>query len=215
MRMPLSPNPRDAYGLDTQWRGHCKGFTLLEVLISVAILGIIISALYSTFFLSESAVSANSEYGLRLEEGRQFMDIISGEIRSVLFNWRDSSTLFKLRDRDHFGKPISEVTFSTLGGPDDLLYSVGYFIKEEDGGLALYKRMQAAYSNAEPMEVVVLDRIDSFGIKVRSGKEWTGTWDTDVAKGMPEEVQVTVGIRLNDKVLELSRRVKPVMEVLR
>ena len=47
-----------------------KGFTLIEVLISVAILSGLVFALYSTFFVSRKAVSAVDDSLIRLEARR-------------------------------------------------------------------------------------------------------------------------------------------------
>ena len=52
-----------------------KGFTLLEVLIAVAILSIVLTALYGTFFMSSRAMEDMDESTTKLQESRKAIDI--------------------------------------------------------------------------------------------------------------------------------------------
>src|SRR5512147_2688640 len=80
-----------------------KGFTLLEVLVALGISIIVMTALYSSFFLSRKAVDAVDDSLLRLQESRALLDIIKREMESSLYDQRKIAngkayTLFKLED---------------------------------------------------------------------------------------------------------------------
>src|SRR5512135_266966 len=80
------------------------GFTLLEILIAVAILSVVLTAVYSTFFLSHKAIEGVDESMLKLQESRRAIDILRCELDSSYYDGTDANTFLKIRDRDVFGK---------------------------------------------------------------------------------------------------------------
>lgn len=187
------------------------GFTLVEVLIAAAILTIVLAAVYSTFFLAERSVSGLEGYGLRLEESRRAMDILSREIRAALYSSSDSGSLFVLKDRENRGRPASELALTTLGTVREGFYRVSYYARQEGERFTLYKSMDNPYDGLEPVVTEVVEDLDSFSIKVKEGERWTGTWDTDLTGRLPEEVKMTITLRLKEKKVELSQSARPRM----
>ncbi len=190
-----------------------RGFTLIEVLIATAIIVIILGALYSTFFLVERAASDMEGYGLRLQEARRVLDVLSGELKSTLFSARASSTRFVLKDRDFFGKPASDIVFTTINTTTNTPYVVEYSVKEEETGLTLMKRISRDTADEKPLEVTALKSIESFSILVKEGDKWIGNWDTDITSGLPKEIEIRITIILKGRSVRLSRIVKPMIEI--
>jgi len=86
------------------------GFTLLEILIAIAIMSIILVALYSTYLLAHKALFDVDKSLVKLQEARAFADILKREIESTLYSQANSYCVFKMDDRDFYGKQASSLT---------------------------------------------------------------------------------------------------------
>lgn len=186
-----------------------KGFTLLEVLLAMAIFSILLTALYSTFFLSERAVRGVEDSLLRLHEMRTAMDIMEREIEGALKGKAQNETAFTVKDRDMYGRQTSGIGFLTFCSPAPGPVRVSYYVAEEDGKLNLYKRFSTIASKT-PMEAPVLEDIESFGVEAKDeagqGQEWIRTWNRET---LPGELKLTLAVRLNGKVVTLTGAVRP------
>ena len=181
-------------GLSTARYGE-EGFTLLEVLIALGISVIIMTALYSTFFLSRKAVDAVDDSLLRLQESRALLDTIKREMESALYERVKPYTFFKLEDRDFYGKQASRVSFTSFSPLIPGLAKIDYSVEEDDGKLVLKKRIGSAFTQAgEPKSVELMENLESFTVEVRYGDKWVKTWDSAESNSMPEEIRVSVKV---------------------
>src|SRR5512137_2134845 len=106
------------------WRNSCtphtpaqRGFTLLEVLIALALLGVIAAALYGTFF---SLVRARDTAATSIEATRELrttLDLLRREVTAAFWNAGNPRLRFVVEDRDVFGKPASVLTFTAVAPP--------------------------------------------------------------------------------------------------
>jgi prepilin-type N-terminal cleavage/methylation domain-containing protein len=176
-----------------------KGFTLLEVIVALGISVIVITALYSSFFLSRKAVDAVDDSLLRLQESRALLDTIKREMESALYDQSKISnskayTSFKLEDRDFYGKQTSRVSFTSFSPLVAGLAKIEYSVEEDDGKLVLKKRIGSAFAQTgEPKSIELMEDIESFTVEVRYGDKWVKTWDS-AQSNMPEEIRVSVKV---------------------
>ena len=181
-------------GLSTARYGE-EGFTLLEVLIALGISVIIITALYSAFFLSRKAVDAVDDSLLRLQESRALLDTIKREMESALYERVKPYTFFKLEDRDFYGKQASRVSFTSFSPLIPGLAKIDYSVEEDDRKLVLKKRIGSVFAQAgEPKSVELMENLESFTVEVRYGDKWVKTWDSAESNSMPEEIRVSVKV---------------------
>src|SRR4030042_2663900 len=138
------------------------GFTLIEVLVSVAILSIVLTAVYSTFFLAQRAVEGMDESLVKLQESRRALDILRCELASSFFREADENTLLQIKDRDSYGKSSSELTFTTFSVLQPGLSKVSYYIEENDGSLNLFKKTEAPRKQEEAEGVGIITHLDVF-----------------------------------------------------
>ena len=173
------------------------GFTLIEVLVALAITSIVIAALYSTFFLSRRAVDAVDDSLLRLQESRAVVDAIKREMESALYEKEKSYTAFKLDDRDFYGKQASQLSFTSFIPSLPGLAKISYTVGESDGKLVLKKKVISAYAkSAETKGIELMEDIESFTIEARYTDKWVKTWDSEVSNSIPDEIRVSVKIYL-------------------
>ena len=137
-------------------RGALKcngGFTLLEVLVSIAILVIIMAALYSAYTTNVEAIQIARQNGEVHQTARILLDRITKDLQSALIQTSVASERIKLgligQDREIDGRRADRMDFTTVThlpltekGPAGDLCEIGYLIEEdsEGKGLVLYRR---------------------------------------------------------------------------
>jgi general secretion pathway protein J len=179
---------------------HTKGFTLIEILIAIAIMSIVLAALYSTFFLANKAMFSVDKTLVKLQESRAFVDILKREIESVLYLNDKSYCVFKIDDRDFYGQQVSSLTMTSSSPLMKGLVKINYAVEERDGILVITKSMVSAFSQAtEIKRVDLIEDIESFDIQAKYQNQWVKTWDSALTKSVPEEVKITVNMRIKNK----------------
>ncbi|MBU3948331.1 MAG: prepilin-type N-terminal cleavage/methylation domain-containing protein [Proteobacteria bacterium] len=175
-----------------------NGFTLLEILISIAILSVVLTALYNTFFLSHKALAAVDGTLLKLQESRAFVDILKREIESVFYSPDNSFTVFSTEDRDFFGRQASRLTITSFSSSIDGVAKINYNAEERDGRLIITKEIISAFSQPDLSQpsgnykVDMLEDMESFALECRYGNKWVKTWDSTLTKDVPDEVKISV-----------------------
>ncbi|HJV33925.1 type II secretion system protein GspJ [Geomonas sp.] len=205
-----------------------KGFTLLELLVALALLILVAGAMYSTYF---SVVSAREKSGNKMEERRELSTTLGklhSELASSFFkssnnvNNKSSGTgspgklLFKVEDRDSFGKPTSTLFFSTIrppsvsGAPASDVILVRYFVKEEkEGVLKLMREQRDPYwdTNYQSTPYPVMDSIDGFLVECYDGMKWVKSWDIAPTfnTGLPKVVRITLTLKGGEVLTTIAR----------
>jgi prepilin-type N-terminal cleavage/methylation domain-containing protein len=168
-------------------------FTLLEVLIAVAITSIIVAALYSAFSLSRKAVDAVDDSLLRLQECRSVLDVLKREIESSPYDPTKSYTVFKLDDRDFYGKQASQLVFTSFSQLRPGLAKITYAVEENEGKLTLKKKVDPAYGQAvETKSVELIENLESFTVEAGYKSKWVKTWDSAMTNTYPEEIRISL-----------------------
>jgi hypothetical protein len=178
------------------------------VLLAFTILSIILVALYTTFSLSQRAMSGIDESLLKLQESRMTIDVMRREIDSILPENKNS--VFKLEDKDIYGKQASRLFFTAFSPLMPGLSLISYYVEEKDGKLILFKTMSSAYApTAEGKGVEVVEDAEAFMVEVLDGNKWVKTWDASEIKRPPEEIKITITVLLKGKRVSISETVKP------
>lgn len=169
-------------------RSGAKGFTLIEVLVAVAIAALLATALYSTFFSVLRATRAVEDGLDRYADAGRFLDRLGRELRSAYLKPGDGLTFFR-------GEALGErpeLLFTSFSGPGDKgsLIAVRYFMGEDELGPKLYKEVWSPYVN-ERLRAEALRDIRAFDIAFLD-KEWAGAWDSKYEQRLPRAVRATV-----------------------
>jgi type II secretion system protein J len=130
-----------------------KGFTLLEVLVSMAILVIIMAAVYSAYTTNVEAIQIARQNGEVHQMARIVLDRMTKDLQSALIQVSVPSEKIKLglvgEDREIDGRRADRIDFTTVThlpltekGPASDLCEVGYLVEEdpEDKDLVLWRR---------------------------------------------------------------------------
>ncbi len=188
------------------------GFTLLELLLALAFLSVILAALYSTFFMAHKAVGALDDSILKLREGRMIMDVLSRETESAFFRRERDYSVFKVEDRDIFGKQASTFTFDTFSPLAPGILRVSYHVEEKDDTMVLYKTIGDPFKpDVEAEETEMIEDIGAFSVEVRDNGDWIKTWDASETGKKPEEIKIAVTIKTKDREYSLYEIVRPMI----
>lgn len=193
-----------------------RGFTLLEILIAVVLMGVISAALYGSYF---TVLRARERSSLGMEERRELastIDLLRREIESSVYNRGDKRLRFVVEDRDIFGKPASSLEFTTLVPQSNLvrkesgIISVQYRLAEKEKRLILTRREQdSILAAADVVGYPQMERISSFLVECYDGSKWVRSWDTGLNMSLPKEIRITVQIEEQGKPVEFSVRTAP------
>lgn len=169
-----------------------KGFTLLEVLIAVTILSIVLTAIYSTFILSNRALKGIDESLLKIQETRKAIDILKRELDSTVYRSNNAFTFLKIKDRDIYGKQAAQLTFTTFSPLQPGLSKISYYIEERNKRLYLFKKVSSPYDTGETEGFDIIEDLESFTVEALYNNTWVKTWDSDINKGIPEEIRISL-----------------------
>lgn len=192
------------------------GFTLLEVLISVAIISIILTVIYGAYTSNLETVQIIRRDSAVTQSGRVTLDILTRDLESLFFKkieQKEGEPKIKLgligRNESLNGKPAGHLDLTTTNRLTPLktgmqvdLCEVGYFLKEtqEPDGLSLWRRDSP----------VVDDKLDEGGqayelvrgvsaleitYQDQDGQE-TDSWDTTVDDKDKQVLPVLIRIKL-------------------
>lgn len=183
------------------------GFTMIEILISIAVLSVVLTAIYSTFFMTHKAVIGMDETVLKIQEVRKAIDILKCELDSVYYGSNDENTFLKIEDRDFYGKQTTRISFTTFSILRPGLSKISYFVEEKGGRLNLLKKIESPYVNEDNednvKDVDIIEDIDSFSIEAMNDGKWIKLWDTEIIKNIPQEVKISISFRAKDRIIRL------------
>lgn len=134
-----------------------KGFTLLEVLVSMAILVIIMAALYSAYTTNVEAIQIARQNGEVHQTARIVLDRMTKDLQSALIQVKGSSEKIKLglvgADRELDGRRADQIDFTTVThlpltekGPASDLCEIGYLVDEDSEAQVLVLVRRDAFS---------------------------------------------------------------------
>ena len=193
------------------------GFTLLELLIALALLGILAGGLYGTYFsLIKGRESAVEGMEAR-RELRTTLDLLRREINSAFYRKDNKKLHFSVEDKDIFGRPASVLAFTAFAPPQPGGQAVSdqadlkYEILEREKKMILSRQAKDIYHLAEPARYPQMESIEGFLVECRSGDKWVKSWDTTINFGLPKLVRITVTVKDGEKTADYSVLAAPRM----
>lgn len=188
-----------------------RGFTLLEVLIAVVLLGILTAALYSSYFTVLRARERSAEGMESRRELGATLDLLRREIASTMFSRDDKRLRFVVEDRDNFGKPASNLELTTQAlpsgssRPESGIINVKYRMAQKGKQLILTRQEQDLFFDSVTVPAFPqMERISSFLVECYDGSKWVKSWDTALNNVLPKMLRITVQFDEGGKPVEFS-----------
>jgi general secretion pathway protein J len=195
-----------------------KGFTLIEILISLTLLTIVLGAVYSSFFSVQRAIERFDKISLKYHETRTALDMMRREVEGALVkNARSDESKkikagFVIRDRDVFGKNTSSLDLTAFSFRGSNLNTVSYYVTEKDGKLDLLKSERPAAVLSNGYKVNIIEGIESFTVETMFNQKWVKTWDTELTGKLPEIIKISIEFDDNGQLVKLTEYARPKIE---
>jgi general secretion pathway protein J len=177
---------------------NSRGFTLIEVLLAVALAGVVVATLYGTFFsLTRAQERATQDAEVR-RELRSTLDLIRREVDAAWFKTSDKQLKFVVEDRDRFGKPVSGLELTCIAAPggagasDQIL--VRYRPVERNNHILLARELKDLHHLGDPVAYPQMEQLESFLVECYDGSRWLRTWDAALNGSLPKQVRITVTV---------------------
>ncbi len=189
-----------------------KGFTLIELLIAVAILAVVVTAIYATLFNVLSTRENVQAHMDRLREFRRFSGIFSREVRASFVSPSNTVSLWRGRGGDASSTSLASLsmTFFTYPAGKALsgdLMAVSYSAEDTEDGITLYRESWNPYTGEKGVKAEVMEDINGFGAQFYDGEKWLDSWDGEERKAVPEAVRVFINIKALEGVNTLTATV--------
>ena len=172
-----------------------KGFTLLEILLAIALSALLLVTVYSAYFSIARAVYTTLETQELLETGRILLEMVKRDIRGI------SGTRFPLVStvEEINGKSVTNIVFvtSTAGSANALTWSkVGYTLTQDRQGQWVFIKKAAKNPNDNLDEIgtvfEVSRLVNSFRLSFFDGTQWVDQWDSRSTGKLPKQVRISV-----------------------
>lgn len=187
---------------NTWFRKSEQGFTLLEVLIAVALLALLSGALYGTYFSVQRGSDAVRERTEPLRDARMALDLLRRELSAACYTQDNDRLHFIVEDRDLFGKPASSLDFTAFtvprsgSVPSSDAMAVRYRpVRDADEHLILSRESRDLYLNAKTRPYPFTGEIEGFLVECYNGSAWVRSWDTRLNGVLPKAVRVTLQLK--------------------
>jgi general secretion pathway protein J len=193
-----------------------RGFTLLELLLALALFAMIAAALYGTWFSVQKGRESVIGGMDQRRALRDTLDMLRRELSSTISGSVNGRPAFVVEDRDNFGRPVSRLAFAAIAPPaagnlplSDQL-SVEYGVSVNGDSLSLDRATKDLHHVDKPFRYTVMEPIEGFLVECSpDGVKWVRSWDTAINMAIPRAVRVTVAVREGGVVREYSTIASP------
>lgn len=187
--------------------GKPKGFTLLEVLIAVAIMAGIVTVIYASFATASRNVEQAEAKRDATDLARTLLTKMSNEISNAYYNPLMIETFFygKKSGTEPDAPRFDAIAFTTQtnwrkpNSKDIGVWEVGYRFEEtteKNGNMLIRKEKREISTDSAPLEggadYTLTGRIKSMRLRYFNGSEWTEDWDSRLSKSVPKAVEITL-----------------------
>jgi general secretion pathway protein J len=174
-----------------------SGFTLIEVMLALALSALLLTTVYWTYFSINRSIDAATEGHEAMETGRSLIELLKRDIRGIT---PERYTLVATNEEID-GQKAGTINFTTtahLGPETHQLTRVGYALVQDPDGKKILIRKQTRNLRDEVAEYEMtseLSRIvDTFSLDFYDGTDWVDNWDSKARGALPKQVRITLDV---------------------
>ncbi|RMF48057.1 MAG: prepilin-type N-terminal cleavage/methylation domain-containing protein [Deltaproteobacteria bacterium] len=181
------------------------GFTLVEILVAVAIIAVVLSTVYGVYAAAEAGRRHAETKNATLHLGRVLFDRLERELLSLAGANDTLPVLTGQAESDGFRLELLTLAGA---GPVDGLHRVSYQVRTRDGRSELVRDDRPWPTREDDEEPVLLDdRIVGFSGRFLSRNSWRDSWDSR-RDGLPQLVELSLTVKAGDEPVTLRSAVR-------
>jgi hypothetical protein len=189
-------------------RQRYGGFTILELLLSITIVGLILTVVYSAFTAGSRACTAGGERAQIFHTARLAMQDIIQSIENVEYGKTNYLSFVELDDGPGQGRSGSDtLEFATATKPTLMngrwhagLARIRYTINQE-GDVPVLEKWVTRVEDDQFHDAYILElseNIADMEFRYLDEQDYTEIWDSDSKEKLPELVEVTLYVQEGD-----------------
>ncbi len=177
------------------------GFTLLELLLAVALLAVVAATVFASFRATTSAIERATAQGASAQAARVVLSRLSDELTAADWSQDRLDTLFVGGTQEQGGQSVSQLQFTSRSHvwyptqpPAIELATVGYQVESGPHGLRLWREETAnPFLLSGGLErVLVADGLADVQFRFYTKGEWTTVWDASQLHKLPDLVEMVL-----------------------
>ena len=183
--------------------GSRNGFTLLEILVALAIAAIVIGSAYTLLFTVKKGTAGIYEKMHEKEKAFNLLSMVRKEVESIYYSRDTDYTGLKIEEKDFYGKPASRLTFTCFFR--DGIKIISYSVEEDkDNRLNIIKTIADVIKGGKPVKITVLKDVEGFRAQVLD-KGYDKVYDSTKLKKVPKDVKISLLLKGGEGVEEFSQ----------
>ena len=180
-----------------------NGFTLLEILVALAIAAIVIGSAYTLLFTVKKGTAGIYERMQEKEKAFNLLSMVRKEVESIYYSRDTDYTGIKIEEKDFYGKPASRLTFTCFFR--DGLKVISYFVEEDKANrLNLIKTIADVIKGGKPVKITVLRDVEGFRAQVLD-EGYDKVYDSTKLNKVPKDVRISLLLKGGKGVEEFSQ----------
>jgi len=198
---PLIQRRQEGYGRPSPGGARAaarteRGFTLVEMLLAVALSALLLTIVYWTYFSINRSIEATTEDQDAFDTGRILSELLKRDIRAISPQYPLVGKNYVI-DGSTFGQV--ELVTTALQETDPMrLRRVGYAVVTTDKGEKILVRKESI-NLSKPLDntakVFEVSRIiTGFQLDFFDGTNWVPGWDSSVTKVLPTQIRITIDV---------------------
>ena len=170
--------------------GGRKGFTLIEILVALAISAVVIGSAYTLLFTVKKGTANVYERMREKEKAFNLLSMVRKEVESIYYSRDTDYTGLKIEEKDFYGKPASRLTFTCFFR--DGIKVISYAVEEDkDNRLNIIKTIADVIKGGKPVKITVLKDVEGFSAQVLD-EGYDKVYDSTKLKKVPNAVKISL-----------------------
>lgn len=197
-----------------------RGFTLIEILIVMGLLGVLFGILFGTHLQVRKLLADQSIASNNSNEVLAFMKTLSADLHNLVYKKWQTKQLFIATKDIVGGKRIDNLLFTTgrlYNNPASLqtqVHNVSYFgDTTKNGSIQIFRREDVFADPNNPGQgfaVPMAGNIEEFSVQFsQGGTNWEDEWDFAIKQVMPRYIRCTLRWKERDQERSFSFEVRP------
>ncbi len=167
-----------------------NGFTLIEILVALAIAAIVIGSAYTLLFTVKKGTAGIYERMREKEKAFNLLSMVRKEVESIYYSSGTDYTGIKIEEKDFYGKPASRLTFTCFFR--DGIKVISYAVEEDkDNRLNIIKTISDVIKGGKPVKITVLKDVEGFRAQVLD-EGYDKVYDSTKLKKVPKDVKISL-----------------------